>query len=84
MVPAIRGYVLALCDPAMSRAAIRVALMVGSLLLVINHGAAVFQGKMTRDRWLSAGITYLVPYAVNIQGQYAATARRTKQKAGQV
>jgi hypothetical protein len=28
------------------------------------------QGKMTRVRWFSALITYGVPYAVNIHGQY--------------
>ncbi|NJL86901.1 MAG: nitrate/nitrite transporter NrtS [Leptolyngbyaceae cyanobacterium SM1_1_3] len=25
---------------------------------------------MTGDRWLSAAITYLVPYGVNVHGQY--------------
>jgi hypothetical protein len=25
---------------------------------------------MTQARWLSAGLTYLVPYAVSIHGQY--------------
>ncbi|MGV2827979.1 nitrate/nitrite transporter NrtS [Myxosarcina sp. GI1(2024)] len=30
----------------------------------------MFQNKMTRQRWLSGFITYLVPYGVNIHGQY--------------
>jgi hypothetical protein len=66
----IRGYLAALTDPAMAPMALRVALVVGSILFVINHGAALTQGKMTRVRWFSALITYGVPYAVNIHGQY--------------
>jgi hypothetical protein len=27
---------------------------------------------MNGDRWLSAGVTYLVPYLVNAHGQYIA------------
>ncbi|NEP47338.1 MAG: hypothetical protein F6K65_00175 [Moorea sp. SIO3C2] len=50
--------------------ALRVALVVGSLLFVINHGSALLQGQMTQQRWISAGLTYMVPYLVNIHGQY--------------
>ncbi len=32
--------------------------------------AALAKGEMTRTRWLSGLITYLVPYSVNIHGQY--------------
>lgn len=54
----------------MMRMALRVALIVGSLLFTINHGAALVQGKMTKGRWVSALLTYCVPYAVSIHGQY--------------
>lgn len=50
--------------------ALRVALVVGSLLLLINHGSAIMGHRMSRERWLAAILTYLVPYAVNIHGQY--------------
>ena len=66
----IRGYFAALIDPSLTRMAIRVALVVGTVLFTINHGAALVQGKMTRIRWFSALLTYCVPYAVNIHGQY--------------
>jgi hypothetical protein len=68
----IWGYCLALIDPTKMRTAIRVALVVGSVLFTINHGAAFVQGKMTRGRWASALLTYCVPYAVSIHGQYIA------------
>lgn len=56
--------------------AIKVALVVGSILFVINHGSAVVQGKMTRDRAISALLTYFVPYTVNIHGQFVSRQRR--------
>ena len=68
----IGGYVVALFDPALMRTAIRVALVVGSALFIINHGAALLQGKMHTGRWVAALLTYCVPYAVSIHGQYVA------------
>ncbi len=62
-------------NPQFASTAVRVALVVGSLLFVINHGAAVASGRMSRDRWLAVLLTYTVPYMVNVHGQ-ASTARR--------
>lgn len=72
----IQGYFRSLVDPSLSPTALRVALLVGSVLFVINHGAAVLAGAMTRERWVAACLTYVVPYAVNIHGQYISRARR--------
>lgn len=65
-----QGYLRALVNPKLMSTSLRVAALVGSVLFVINHGAAFKQGEMTRGRWLSAGLSYLVPYAVSIHGQY--------------
>ena len=51
------------------KTAIRVALCVGTLLFTINHGSALINDDMTGDRWVSAGLTYLVPFLVSIHGQ---------------
>ncbi|MCF4967056.1 nitrate/nitrite transporter NrtS [Nostoc sp. CMAA1605] len=67
---AIREYWLCLGDKNMMPTAVKVAVVVGSILFTINHGAAVITGKMTRDRWIAATLTYIVPYLVNIHGQY--------------
>ena len=61
----------------MMRMAVRVAIVVGSVLFTINHGLALMQGKMTKARWASALLTYCVPYAVSIHGQYVARLNRT-------
>lgn len=75
----IKHYVAALSNPAMMGMAVRVALVVGSLLFTINHGAALAQGQMTRSRWTSAILTYCVPYLVSIHGQCASQQRQRSQ-----
>ena len=71
-----RAFCASLVDPELAPTALKVSLIVGSLLFTINHGAALFQGKMDRGRWLSAMLTFLVPYSVNIHGQYSAKAKQ--------
>ena len=67
---AVNGYLRALVTPHLASRGVRVAFVIGTLLFAINHGAAVRSGTMTQARWISAGLTYLVPYAVSIHGQY--------------
>ena len=74
----MKEFIKALVDPKLSPTAFRVALVVGSTLFVINHGTALVRGKMTRQRWLSGAITYLVPYCVNIHGQYINRSRHKR------
>ncbi|MEO0374035.1 MAG: nitrate/nitrite transporter NrtS [Cyanobacteria bacterium P01_A01_bin.17] len=68
----------ALTNPRYRSKALRVALVVGSLLFAINHGSALVEGRMKRDRWISAILTYCVPYLVSIHGQSAGA--QTEQK----
>ena len=66
----LKDYSFALMNPKLAPTAVRVAIVVGSVLFTINHGNAVITGKMTRDRWLSGLFTYIVPYMVNVHGQF--------------
>lgn len=66
----LREFSVSLIAPKFVPTALKVALVVGSLLFGINHGAALLRGQMSYERWISASITYLVPYIVNIHGQY--------------
>ena len=70
MKRALKGFGASLVNPKYTPLAFRVAIVVGSILFLINHGTTLLQGKMTRQRWISAAITYFVPYMVNIHGQY--------------
>jgi hypothetical protein len=54
----------------------------GSVLFLINHGTALLEGRMTQERWVSACLTYLVPYAVNIHGQYVTRLRMGSRSLG--
>ena len=72
----LKEYGASLFNREFMPTAFRVALVVGSVLFAINHGTALVRGNMTRDRWISAVLTYLVPYAVNIHGQYASSSRQ--------
>ena len=72
----VKGYLLALCDRELMPTAIKVSLVVGTMIFAINHGYALLNRKMTRQRWISGLISYLIPYSVNIHGQYVARSRK--------
>ncbi|BAD79575.1 nitrate/nitrite transporter NrtS [Synechococcus elongatus] len=55
--------------------AVRVALFIGTLLFTINHGWATANGQMTQSRWVSALLTYCVPFLVSLHGQSMARSR---------
>ena len=72
----IHQFYAAWTDPSLKPTVMRVALVVGTTLFIVNHGAAVLEGKMNRDRWLVGLITYLVPYTVSIHGQSVARSKQ--------
>jgi hypothetical protein len=45
--------------------ALRVALLVGSILALINHGDKLLAGTCEAPDWLRIGLTYCVPYIVS-------------------
>lgn len=72
----LKQFYSAWTDPTLMPMAIRVALVVGSALFILNHGSALLAGKMNRDRWLAGLVTYLVPYTVSMHGQRSARSKR--------
>ena len=52
------------------RSALIVALVVGSLLNLINQGDALW--SETPVDWLKLGLTYCVPFFVSLYGSYSA------------
>jgi hypothetical protein len=67
----LKRYLSSLVDPEFMSTGLKTALVVGSLLFIINHGLALSRGEMTSDRWISVAITYLMPYLVNVYGQFS-------------
>ncbi len=73
----VKAYLRCLIDPTLAPTALRVALVIGTILFIINHGAACVRQEMTRERWAAVSLTYLMPYLVNIHGQYAVRSRKS-------
>ena len=46
------------------RRALKVALVVGTLLALINHTDAILNSSFGAKNWIQVLLTYLVPYAV--------------------
>ncbi len=71
----LKGYVFSLVDPKFIPTGLKTAIVVGSLLFLVNHGLAFGRGEMTSDRWISVVLTYIMPYLVNVHGQYSSRRR---------
>ncbi len=71
MLERLKIFCSAWISPDLRPTALKVAIVVGSLLFVINHGGAVIHGEMTPNRWIAAILTYIVPYTVSIHGQFS-------------
>ena len=62
-VPAVRCRWHGLLYPPVCGRAIRVALVVGTILLVINQGDVLLGGHVTALVGAKIGLTYLVPFS---------------------
>jgi hypothetical protein len=55
--------------PGVPRRSLAAAVVVGTLLNLINQGDALFSGR--HINWLKLGLTYIVPYCVATYGAVA-------------
>ncbi len=60
-------------EPAVVRRALAFAVIVGALLIAINHGDAILAGELGAGRLLKMGLTTLVPYVVSTLSSVSAT-----------
>jgi hypothetical protein len=51
--------------PSVVKRALKYALIVGFILIAINHSDAILSGQVTRGRFLKMLLTVLVPYVVS-------------------
>ena len=58
--------------PSVMRRALRYAIVVGAVLIAINHGDAILRGDMSIGRLLRMALTVTVPYAVSTASSVAA------------
>lgn len=50
---------------------VRVALVVGTILSVVNQGSVIVGGDATPVSWVRVGVNYLVPFVVSSIGYLA-------------
>ncbi len=60
------------CSGAVVRRATGYAVVVGAVLIAINHGDALLRGDVDATRWWKMGLTVLVPYTVSTLSSVAA------------
>jgi hypothetical protein len=53
------------CRPSVVKRALKYALVVGFILIAINHGDAILSGHITHGVVLKMLLTVMVPYAVS-------------------
>lgn len=58
--------------PEVVRRAVKTALVVGCILIAINHGDALAVGDLGAGRLLQMGLTFLVPYLVSTTSSVSA------------
>lgn len=60
------------------KTAIKISLLVGSILALINHGQAITQLSLTRTSFIQILLTYLVPYCVSTYSSVKALQNHTE------
>ena len=63
------------------RRAAAVAVVVGTILVIINHGDAIARGDLTTGRWLRIVLTVIVPYCVSTYSSVSALRAAQRQTA---
>ena len=65
MSEASPGFLALALSPRVVRRALLYALVVGAILIAINHGDTLISGNVSAERWWKMGLTVLVPYTVS-------------------
>lgn len=73
------GFELAL-SRAVVRRACTYAVIVGAVLIAINHGDAILAGEVGAGSYLKMGLTVLVPYTVSTLSSVQAILSREEQR----
>jgi len=67
-------------QPSVVRRALRVAAVVGVVLITINHGDRILFGEITPRSVFQMGLTFLVPYVVSTVSSVGALREVARQR----
>ena len=63
-------------QPSVIKRALKYAVVVGLVLIAINHSDAILRGDVTGPRFFKMGLTVLVPYVVSTLSSVGALRER--------
>ena len=73
--PEVPGFLALALTRGVVLSALKITLVVGSILALINHGAAILELNFTRGSLLQIMLTYMVPYSVSTYSSVRALQR---------
>jgi hypothetical protein len=73
VAPELPGFLEIATRPAVMKRALRYAIIVGTILVSINHGDAILRGDLSTGRLLRMMLTCMVPYCVSTASSVEAT-----------
>jgi len=76
--PSRPSFLAVAMRPAVMRRAIGYAVVVGFVLVAINHGDALLAGEATQKLLLKIGLTFCVPYCVSTASSVSAIRNPTR------
>ena len=62
----LRDWCLLACTRSVVLRGLKFAIVVGAILIAINHGDAIMSGNLSRTNYLKMGLTVIVPYMVSV------------------
>ena len=62
----MREWCALTCRGSVVLRGLKFCLVVGAILIGINHGDAILAGELTRTSYLKMGLTVIVPYLVSV------------------
>ena len=65
-VAALKEWCGLACQASVVRRGLKFAVVVGAVLIAINHGDAIIRGELRPSNYLKIGLTVLVPYVVSV------------------
>ena len=60
-----RVFLSLLLEPQLLLRSLKLAIVVGTVLVAINYGDLILRGDMEKIEWYKIALTYIVPYCVS-------------------
>jgi len=80
MLNTCRQWCALALTPSVVRRGLAYAVIVGAVLIVINHGDAILRGEVSAGRAWRMALTVMVPYVVSTLSSVGAMRKTTKKE----